>query len=182
MAWFAKAGVPWWYAGGWALDMWLGEQTRPHSDLEISCLRENLLPLLVDFDDWEIVQAHNKQLSPLNLAASLPDEPFSVWMRPRNSRLWALEILPEEHDGADWVYRRDARIRRALAEIVLELSDGRRIVAPEIQLLYKSKAPRPKDEVDFTRVCRELGPKQRDWLHGALKTVAPDHAWLRRLR
>jgi len=36
----AMAGLPrpWWVAGGWALDLFLGRRTRPHADLEISVL------------------------------------------------------------------------------------------------------------------------------------------------
>jgi hypothetical protein len=27
LAWFASLDVPWWVSGGWALDLYLGEQT-----------------------------------------------------------------------------------------------------------------------------------------------------------
>jgi hypothetical protein len=29
---------PWWIAGGWAADLFIGTVTRPHADLEISVL------------------------------------------------------------------------------------------------------------------------------------------------
>jgi hypothetical protein len=32
----AGVGVPWYVAGGWAIDLHLGTQTRPHEDLEIA--------------------------------------------------------------------------------------------------------------------------------------------------
>src|SRR4051794_3932232 len=31
----------WWIAGGWAIDLWLGQQTREHVDLDIVTLRTN---------------------------------------------------------------------------------------------------------------------------------------------
>jgi hypothetical protein len=30
-----RVGVPWAFAGGWAIDLWFGEQTRPHHDVEV---------------------------------------------------------------------------------------------------------------------------------------------------
>jgi hypothetical protein len=29
------ADVPWWVAGGWAVDALVGEQTRPHDDVDV---------------------------------------------------------------------------------------------------------------------------------------------------
>jgi hypothetical protein len=55
------------------------------------------------------------------------------------------------------------------------------VLAPEIQLLYKSQAAREKDEVDFTRVLPLLTEDERAWLRRALETVAPGHPWAARL-
>jgi hypothetical protein len=32
--------APWWVAGGWALDLWLGRRTRDHEDLDVAVLRK----------------------------------------------------------------------------------------------------------------------------------------------
>lgn len=37
----AGVGVPWCVVGGWAIDLWLGVQTRPHEDTEIAVSRED---------------------------------------------------------------------------------------------------------------------------------------------
>jgi hypothetical protein len=34
-------GGPWWVAGGWAADMWVGHPRRKHEDIEIAVLREH---------------------------------------------------------------------------------------------------------------------------------------------
>ena len=34
---------PWSVVGGWALDLWLGRQTRDHGDLEFTVLRDDFL-------------------------------------------------------------------------------------------------------------------------------------------
>lgn len=33
------APFPWWISGGWALDLFLGRQTRPHFDIDIAMPR-----------------------------------------------------------------------------------------------------------------------------------------------
>ena len=44
--WFAALQVPWWVAGGWALDLFTGTQIRAHKDLDIGVLRRDVLEVL----------------------------------------------------------------------------------------------------------------------------------------
>lgn len=37
-----KLDVPWWIAGGYALDLFLDSKSRPHADIEIACDRRDL--------------------------------------------------------------------------------------------------------------------------------------------
>ncbi|MFL5939492.1 MAG: nucleotidyltransferase domain-containing protein, partial [Gaiellaceae bacterium] len=53
------AGLAWWIDGGWGVDALLGEETRPHDDLDLIVRREDLdraRALLPEFvrveDDW----------------------------------------------------------------------------------------------------------------------------------
>ncbi len=32
---FASFPGQWWIAGGWAIDLWIGRQTRPHDDIDV---------------------------------------------------------------------------------------------------------------------------------------------------
>jgi hypothetical protein len=68
-----------------------------------------------------------------------------------------------------------------MSEVVRKTADSLPYLAPEIQLLYKSKAPRPRDEVDFAEIGPLLNSGARSWLHGAITRVNPDHHWLRLL-
>jgi hypothetical protein len=52
-----------------------------------------------------------------------------------------------------------------------------RVLAPELVLLYKSKAPRPDDEADFRAARPLLDAEARAWLRAALLAAAPGHAW-----
>jgi Aminoglycoside-2''-adenylyltransferase len=40
-AFFAMLPIPWWIAGGWAIDLFLGRQTRRHEDIDVLILRQD---------------------------------------------------------------------------------------------------------------------------------------------
>ena len=88
----------------------------------------------------------------------------------------------DESSGSDWVSRRDRRIRRPIKSLGLVSAGGIPYLAPDVQLLYKAKAPRPKDEVDFTAALTVLTDPQRQWLGNALSLLyGQEHPWLARL-
>jgi hypothetical protein len=56
-------------------------------------------------------------------------------------------------------------------------------VAPEVQLLYKSKLPPlPKDNLDFDAALPLLNVRRRRWLVAAIEMHIGEHPWLSRLR
>jgi hypothetical protein len=57
------------------------------------------------------------------------------------------------------------------------VADGVRVLAPELVLLYKSKAPRPADEADFRAARPLLDAEARAWLRAALLGASPGHPW-----
>jgi len=61
-------------------------------------------------------------------------------------------------------------------------SDGIPYLTPEIQLFYKARGLRPKDETDFAAVLPVLTEAQRHWLADALARVYGEHPWLSRTR
>jgi Aminoglycoside-2''-adenylyltransferase len=44
--------APWWVAGGRALDLWMGRQTRAHQDVDIAVLRADQKQLHEVFGGW----------------------------------------------------------------------------------------------------------------------------------
>lgn len=38
---FSDLPEKWWIAGGWAIDLFLGEQTREHEDVDVAILRKD---------------------------------------------------------------------------------------------------------------------------------------------
>ncbi len=46
---------PWYVFGGWAVDSWLGEQTRKHDDVNIAIFNEDGIALREHLPDWTLV-------------------------------------------------------------------------------------------------------------------------------
>lgn len=174
--------VPWWVAGGWALDLFLGADSRPHQDLDIGILRRDLQEVLGVFGAWEVFTAKDGALEPLKTGTRPPGDVHSLWCRPNATAPWMLELMLDESEDDMWLFRRAPEVRRPLSEIVRFSSLGVPYLVPEIQLLYKAKGLRERDAVDFHRTLPRLDVDQRDWLLRTLLRVHPRHEWVEALR
>jgi hypothetical protein len=101
-----------------------------------------------------------------------------LWCRPRGSMLWSVQVLLDAGDAQFWVFRRQPQIRRPLNEVIRRTPQGLPYLVPEIQLLYKARAPRPRDEDDFAHVVPSLDKPARKWLQESLQISEPGHHWL----
>ena len=147
---FAAYDRPWWLAGGWALDAFVGRTTRAHGDIDVAVLARDRDAVRALFAGWDLLRnAH------------------CVWCRPAPGEPWRLQLLLEEADGDDWVYRRDARVRRPLATLGED-----HVLAPEVQLLYKLGSTDPKDVADVALVTPLLLPGAAEWLTRATRLLA----------
>jgi hypothetical protein len=173
----AGVSVPWYVAAGWALDLFRGEQTRGHHDIEIGVpagrfaeIRERLAEFTFDAVDtgriWE-------SASPQVLSATR-----QTWLREPATGRYLLDVFREPHDGERWICRRDETIRLPYAEIIRHTPDRIPYLTPELVLLFKAKAVRPKDQADFDGALPLLTHTQRETLSGLLTRVHPGHAWL----
>jgi hypothetical protein len=177
-AWLAEVKAPWWIAGGWALDLFLGETLRVHGDLDVGVLRRDLEDVLVGLPLWEHFAARDGALSLLKPGELTSEDVHSLWCRPVGATSWALELMLDESDGEFWLFRRQLTIRRPLSTLTRSTESGIRYLAPEIQLLYKAKAIRPSDQADFERTAPQLDLAARDWLRDSLAKTSPGHLWL----
>jgi hypothetical protein len=168
----------WWIAGGWALDLFVGTETRAHQDLDVGILRRDVPQVLESMAGWEFFAAHGGQLQRLERPQAPGLEVHSLWGRPVAGTQWALELMLDESEGDSWVFRRERGIRLPLAALTARTPEGIPHLAPEIQLLYKAKGVRPKDEADFRRVLPRLDVHARSWLLDALARIDARHEWL----
>ena len=175
---FDRLEIAWWIAGGVAIDMFVGRATREHGDLDVAMLRRDVAGLVSLLDEWDIQIAHDGVLTPWD-GAPLGEEMHQFWVRPRGADAWVFEILLERSEGDDWLYRRDARLRKPIAEIGRRSAEGIPYLATEICLLYKS--PRlnvARNQADFDSAAPMLDSGARSWLRESVKTLDAQHAWL----
>lgn len=174
--------VPWWIAGGWALDLFVGRQTREHADLDVEVLRRDQLAVQEYLAGWDLHTASDGVLQSWPRGERLAEGISGVWGRPSRDAPWAVDLMFAESEDDLWVYRRHRSITRPLDQLGLCTAEGIPFLAPEIQLLYKSRAPRAKDRADFEQVLPRLSLEARRWLAGALAEEHPGQPWLDRLR
>ncbi|MGN9842029.1 nucleotidyltransferase domain-containing protein [Nonomuraea sp. H19] len=179
---FRGLAVPWWVSGGYAIELAVGRAYREHGDVDLSVLRRDQLAARRLLSGWDPhVAGVPGGLRPWEPEEVLPEEAHDIWVREHPDGPWRFQLMLDEADGDDWVYRRDPRIRRTLGTLTVEERGFRRL-APEVQLLYKAKGRRAKDDTDFAEVLPLLGEDQRRWLDAALRTEHGTHPWRARLR
>jgi hypothetical protein len=166
----------WAVAGGWAVDLFLGFESRAHADVDVAILREDQEDLYEAMQPARLEKVVDRALVEWRgETLLLPVHEVHVgW--PSGDHL---EVLLNERDPAsdEWVFRRDARIRRPIERVFLE-RDGVPFLAPEIVLLYKSKGMGAKDDADFRRALSGMDADQRSWLRDGLKLTKADHHWM----
>ena len=184
---FRGQGVPWWIAGGYAIELAVGRPLRDHGDIDVLLLRRDQLVLQQARPDWDwqaVEEAgdQDERLRPWRAGEYLAPGIRELWGRPAPGQPWRLEIVLDESEGRDWVSRRDPRVRRPLAQLGAVTGDGVPYLAPEIALYYKAGVLRPKDEIDFAAILPLLAGSQRAWLRDAIGlSCGPEHPWRARL-
>jgi aminoglycoside-2''-adenylyltransferase len=172
----AGADFPWCVAGGWAVDLFLGEQTRPHGDLEIAVPYDAFVrvpPLVPELEFW--VPQGQGRLAPAS-PATLAGESHQSWAFERAAGVWRVDVFREPHDGDTWICRREPRIRLPYSRVIVPGEVP--YLAPEIALLFKAKwSDLAKNQADFAAALPRLSEAQRTWLDDALALAHPDHPW-----
>lgn len=174
--------VPWWIAGGWALDLFTGRQTRAHADIEISVFRADEPKVRRHLRGLECSVVADGTLTPLATDGTLSASAHELWCRERGRDAWQLEILVEEREGDRWVYRRHPRIGLHVRDLGRFSNEGLPYIRPDVQLLYKSKSSRGIDESDLIALLPRLDAYQRATLSAWISADDPAHRWLARLK
>ena len=184
LSFFSALAITWWIAGGWAIDLCLGEQTRDHEDIDVQFLRRDQQDIRALLQEWDVQEAHPSMQPDLwpyrewKLGTPLSSDVHDIPCRPKKADPWAIQLMVTDTHGDEWLFRRNVQIHGSLSTIGYMTDDGIPSLAPEIQLLYKAKSLRPKDESDFANVVPRLDQRSRQWLAQALAIVHPHHPWL----
>lgn len=175
-------GIPWWVAGGWALEAYAGV-ARLHDDMDIAFFGVDLPALRAHFaGTHHLWSAGDGALRPItDERPELADGAEQLWVREHAQAPWVLDLLANPGDARGWVFKRDPAVVRPLAEVTWLDADGVRHLNPEIVLAYKAKLDRPKDRADLDSVLPTLDGPAREWLRTTVERLHPGHAWLPRL-
>ena len=173
--------APWCIAGGWALDLFLGRETRPHADVDVALFRGDQFLLRQHFAGWTFSKVLGGVLERWQEEEWLHPPTHEVHARSGDQPPITLEFLLNERTGGRWVFRRNPEVSCPLDRVILRSGAGLPVLCPAVVLLYKAKTPRTVDELDFTMVRGSLDGEQLTWLRSALRTCHPRHPWLARL-
>jgi len=176
--------VPWWIAGGWAIDLFLGCQTRTHGDTDVLIRRDDQLEVQRHLADWDLHKTQQPGLKPWPAGEFLKRPVNDIWCRRTPESPWALQLMLLDTDGDQWVFRRDPSIRGPLERLGRYTSTGVPYMSPEIQLLYKAKPQTlAKDQSDFDLAVPHMAREAHVWLLRQLEKRFPGgHAWFTSLR
>lgn len=172
--------MSWSIAGGWAISIFIGYEIRKHKDIEIAILRRDQLALQRYLKNWEfkkvIPDTGEMEIWKNGEYLELPVHEIHAYNI--NYDPSALEILLNESNENEWVFRRNPEISRPISKLGIQSKMRIPILSPEIILLYKAKNPNNQDETDFNTIYKLLNKEQRNWLKESIKVCYPEHPWL----
>ncbi|MBK5529348.1 amino acid transporter [Pseudomonas sp. TH08] len=172
---------PWSVVGGWALDLWLGRQTRDHGDLEFTVLRDDFLLFRQALSPLQFYTVRDGTFEFLSAERMPGEEIFQVWGFDVVANVWRVDVMLESGTSDIWVYKRDTSLVYPRAEMVVLSATGIPYLKPAAILLFKAKHTRPKDQADFSLALPNLPCEDRHWLARHLAQLHPDHEWTNRL-
>lgn len=202
----AGFGPPWFLCGGWAVDAWLGRQTRDHWDVDIAVFHDDHRAIFEHLSGWALV-AHDPNVAddttepwtgrPLDLPAHIHVPRLGSALATSTTvkhTAFEFEFLLNERSGDDWVLHRELDVTRPLDRGTGKSPWGLPTAAPEVVLFYKagggltagelqawSGGFRSRDEQDFLALLPTLTEAQRSWLRESLARLRPEHPWLAHL-
>ena len=164
----------WWVSGGLALELHVGRSWPSHEDTDVGICRQDVHHLRATLQGWEVVVASQGGLTrwdgeELSADAARND----LWCR-RAGGPWRLDVTLGDGDDRRWVFRRDPSLVLPWRRVVWRTAVGVPYLSPAIQLLFKSKGIRTKDQIDAEVVIPALDPGSIALLDVRLPR---DHPW-----
>ena len=194
--------------GGHAIDLFLGNRTRPHKDLDAIIYwedRDRIIQHMLN-KGWEIYEpCGTSYLHKIKNTADQMRVKSNIWcIKPTNQHykctehekdMFAVDFDNSEQKDLDYIeflfntktdehflYSRNHDVKLELKKAVLHI-ENIPCLAPEMVLLYKSTAAdEPEYQLDFDNTLVKLDNGQLSWLKESLAVMFPDgHKWLNNL-
>ncbi|MEX0782683.1 MAG: hypothetical protein WD557_08535 [Dehalococcoidia bacterium] len=185
--------APWALCGGWAVDAWLGRETREHGDVDLSVFVQDQGALFEHLRGWQLL-AHDAAWQPNERDGwwdghQLLNHPSHIHGRPpemsgavppdgiatTEDGFW-LDIQINERAGDEWLISRDPLMSMPLRDAVTTSPWSLPTVVPEVLLAFKARDLRRRDKLDFEALLPRLDQGQRQWLREAISRMG--HPWM----
>lgn len=170
----------WALCGGWAVDAWLGRETREHCDVDLSVFHDEqstVYTYLTRADGW-LLNGHDA-------VDTDGDQPWDGRQIQFPGHVHAhadgfnLDVQLDRRDGDHWLFSRKADMRMPITQCVQLSPWGVPALVPPALLFYKAIGLiRPHDEADFRSLLPTLAGDERRWLATGLIRLRPGHPWL----
>jgi len=166
-----KFGYPWFIVGGWAIDLFLDKETRIHSDLEIGIYRKHQMHMYRYFESSKKYFINNKS----RIGKHEKKEWNKQYLQLPIHEIYVehkgveIEVLLNERDEDNWVYRRNTAIKLDERKAILFTDKRIPYLCPEAVLLYKTQELREKDCEDIANASRKMNETQIQWLFDNVK-------------
>lgn len=176
---FSGAPFRWCLAGGYAIEQFLGTSIRTHGDIDVLIYRDEQLDAQRWLNGWRLYAADppgtlRKWMAGENLPFGIHD----IWGHRAGSTAWGLQIMLMEVEGDKWFSRRNPLIRGRRDDLIA-VYNSIPCIRVEVQLLYKAKGRRPKDELDFQAALPLMSAEAKSWLKESILIAHSDnHPWL----
>jgi len=173
---------PWYFAAGWAIDLYLNKNTRNHDDVELAIYREDqqeIHELLGKHWRMEVIKDRKQYLWQKDDYIGLPHHQIHV--KNPQTKIILFDIFLLDNDKSNWIFRRNKKITMDIEKIYRLNSENLPYLTPEINLLFKAKEMREKDIHDFNQTLGYLGNEEKSWLLDALRIEYPGSAWIKQI-
>lgn len=167
------------------MDLAAGHQSRPHEDLEIAIPDARFDEVAAALAGCTPFVPDDGVLHPWADDLGSRRRSHQTWFA--ESGRWRVDVMREPSataaDGTPlWVCRRDETLRLPYGSVIRFDGAGVPYLRPELVLLFKAKAMRPKDDDDLIRALPRLAEADRAELARLLVRVhGREHPWLARV-
>jgi hypothetical protein len=178
--------APFFFAGGWAIDLHLGRVTRAHHDVDVLVMRRDQLELhkaLKQFSLKKVIPHPDGLINrgtvaewPAGERLELPVHQINAYRAGEAEP--AFQVMLAESSDGDWIFRRNPKVRMPISRMGFYPLWGLPYLAPEIVLLFKAKHLEARDRIDFDNALPALSADARRWLRDAIEKTHPGHQWL----
>ena len=199
------APFQWAVCGGYAIDLFLGQTTRIHGDVDVCVFekdRDAALKYMLD-TGWNVYEFRGMGKMRRLHAGIKSDAGRNLMCVKEGCQLVKfypceeegmlyhefkhvgiekcdyIELLFNRTDDGEFVFSVDKGIKREINKAIMYRC-GAAYLAPEIVLLYKAAQPdRDENRVDFESVYPYMREEQKAWLMQSIEKLYPEgHKWL----